>query len=78
MNAPGGATGLNPAVNGSTLPELKLVASFEGMKNVTYGHKARLFRFTPNPRKMAEYRRIYPWAGTPPWAAGAAAVPMTH
>ena len=49
-----------------TFPELKLVAGFEGLKNAAHGHKARLFRFTPNPQKMAEYRRIYPWAGTPP------------
>jgi hypothetical protein len=64
----------DPEVVEQTFPELTLVASFDGMKNVTYGHEARLFRFTPNPQKMAAYRRIYPWAGTPPWEAGAAAV----
>ncbi len=57
-----------------TFPELTLLTSFEGVKNATYGHKARLFRFTPNPQKLAEYRRIYPWAGTHPRNADATPV----
>jgi hypothetical protein len=59
-------------------PELKLVATFEGLKNTAYGQKARLFRFTPNPRKLAEYRQKYPWAGTHPREAGAVAVAVPH
>ena len=59
-------------------PELTLVASFEGVKNFTYGHKARLFRFTPDPKKFLEYRIKYPWAGTHPREAGAVAVSLPH
>ncbi len=59
-------------------PELKLVATFEGLKNTAYGQKARLFRFTPNPQKLAEYRQKYPWAGTHPREAGAVAVAVPH
>ena len=59
-----------------SFPELKLVASFDGVKNVAYGHQARLFRFTPNPEKLAQYRQKYPWAGTHPREAGAVAVSL--
>ncbi|HSO71561.1 MAG TPA: hypothetical protein VLR91_02810, partial [Thermodesulfobacteriota bacterium] len=59
-----------------TIPELKLVASFDGVKNVAYGHQARLFRFTSNPEKLAQYRQKYPWAGTHPGEAGAVAVSL--
>ena len=51
-------------------PELKLEASFEGVKNFDYGHKARLFRFTPDPKKFIEYQQKYPWAGTHPRDCG--------
>lgn len=59
-----------------TLPELRLAATLENVKNFTYGHKARLFRFTPSPQKQEEYRQMYPWAGTHPREAGAAAIPV--
>ena len=59
-------------------PELKLLASFEGVKNFAYGHKARLFRFTPDPKKFLEYQQKFPWAGTHPGAAGAIAVSLPH
>jgi hypothetical protein len=64
----------SPEVIQQTFPELRLAASFDKVKNTTYGQKARLFRFTPDPRKLAEYRRLYPWAATHPREAGAAAV----
>jgi hypothetical protein len=52
-------------------PELKLVASFNGVKNYTYGHKARLFRFTPDAKKFLEFQKTYSWAGTHPCETGA-------
>jgi hypothetical protein len=67
-----------PAEVERTFPELKLVAEFKGIKNLTYGRQARLFRFTPDPQKMAAYQKIFPWAATPPWKAGATAIPLRH
>jgi hypothetical protein len=67
-----------PEVVEQTFPELKLVASFQGVQNLAYGRQARLFRFSPSSEKLAAYRRQYPWAGTHPREVGAFPVPVRH
>jgi hypothetical protein len=47
-------------------PELELLAEFTDLANKTYGSRARLFRFRPDPKKFAELKAKYPWAGTHP------------
>ena len=47
-------------------PELNLVGEFSEIANKTYGNKARLFRFQPQPEKFAALKAKYPWAGTHP------------
>jgi hypothetical protein len=47
-------------------PELNLVGEFSELANKTYGSKARLFRFQPQPEKFAALKAKYPWAGTHP------------
>jgi len=50
-------------------PELKLVAEFHS-DNRAYPQHGRLFRFHPDPARLAKYQEQYPWAGTPPRAPG--------
>jgi hypothetical protein len=47
-------------------PELNLVGEFSELANKTYGSKARLFKFQPQPEKFAALKAKYPWAGTHP------------
>ena len=54
-------------------PELELLAEFNAPRNQTYGRRARLFRFHPDPARFQAYKQQYPWAGTHPratWAVG--------
>ena len=47
-------------------PELELAAEFKSVPNETYGSWARLYRFHPQPEKLARLEEKYPWAGTHP------------
>lgn len=47
-------------------PELELLAEFTSPYNQTYGRRARLFRFHPDPARFQAYKQHYPWAGTHP------------
>ena len=47
-------------------PELELLAEVNAPRNQTYGRRARLFRFHPDPAKLQAYKQQYPWAGTHP------------
>ncbi len=55
-----------PAIIRQYYPELALVAEFSAPRNQTYGQRARLFRFQPDPAKLQVYQQQYPWAGTHP------------
>ncbi len=48
------------------LPELELVAELTATGNQTYGQRARLFRFRPDPEHFRLLQQRYPWAGTHP------------
>ncbi len=57
-------------------PELELVAEFQSA-NPVYPRRGRLFRFHPDPLKMAKYKEQYPWAGTRPRPYGSKLCPAS-